>query len=134
MKTKDLTVLIVGFVLVATAYLFMTGNVASPRQEVQPTGETKEFTITAKQWDFIPNVIEAELGDNIKIEIIGLDAGSGSGHGFSLSDFKVNELIRKDGSVVVEFFAGKSGSFTFICTVPCGRGHSNMRGTLTVNK
>ena len=132
MKTKDLAVLIVGLVLVAAAYLFMTGNVASPREEAQPTGETKEFAITAKQWSFIPNFIEAELGDNIKIEILGLDDGSGSGHGFSLSDFNVNELIRKDGSVVVEFFAGKTGSFSFICTVPCGSGHSNMRGTLTV--
>jgi cytochrome c oxidase subunit 2 len=133
MKTKDLAVLVVGFVLVAAAYLFMTGNVTSPREEVQPTGETKEFTITAKQWNFIPNIIEAKLGDNIKIEILGLDDGSGSGHGFSLSDFNVNELIRKDGSVIVEFFAGKTGSFSFICTVPCGSGHSNMKGTLTVN-
>ncbi len=133
MKTKDLAVLVVGIVVVAAAYLLLSGNIMAPREEIQPSGETKEFTITAQQWAFNPNLIEADLGDNIKIEIHGLDDGSGSGHGFSLSAFNLNELIRKDGSVFVEFFAGKSGSFAFICTVPCGSGHSNMRGTLTVN-
>jgi cytochrome c oxidase subunit 2 len=133
MKTRDLAVVIVGLVLVAGAYLLLPGKVTTPREEVQPTGVTKEFTINAQQWSFIPNVIEAALGDNVKIEVKGIDYGTGSGHGFSLSAFNVNEFLRKDGSVVVEFFAGKTGSFTFICTVPCGRGHGGMRGTLTIS-
>jgi cytochrome c oxidase subunit 2 len=133
MKTKDLAVIVVGIVVVAAAYILLSGNIMAPREEIQPTGEIKEFTITAQQWAFNPNLIEADLGDNIKIEIHGLDDGSGSGHGFSLSAFNVNELIRKDGSVVVEFFAGKSGSFTFSCSVPCGRGHGGMSGRLMIN-
>jgi cytochrome c oxidase subunit 2 len=133
MKTKDLAVLVVGIIIIAAAYLLLSGNVMTSRKEIQPTGETKEFTLTAQQWAINPNLIEADLGDNIKIELLGLDDGSGSGHGFSLSAFNVNELIRKEGSVVVEFFAGKSGSFTFSCSVPCGRGHGGMSGTLLIS-
>ncbi len=133
MKSRDLSLLMVGLVLVAGAYLLLSGGGTVPRVEVEPTGVTREFTVEAQQWFFVPNGIEAGLGDIVRIEVRGLDDGTGGGHGFVLSDFNVNEFVRKDGSVVVEFLADKTGSFSFFCSIPCGRGHSGMSGTLTIS-
>ncbi len=133
MKSRDLSLLLVGLVLVAGAYLLLSGDSSAPRGEVEPTGETREFTVYAQRWAFVPNGIEVELGDLVRIEVVGLDDGTGGGHGFLMSDFNVNEFVRKDGSVVVEFLADKTGSFSFVCSIPCGRGHGGMSGTLTIS-
>ena len=45
---------------------------------------------------------------------------------------KINEVIRKDKTTEIEFIADKKGTFTFSCSVPCGSGHLNMKGTLIV--
>ena len=56
------------------------------------------------------------------------------GHGFALPDFGVSVGRLTNGeSETVEFVADKTGSFSFFCTVVCGSGHSQMRGTLIVN-
>jgi cytochrome c oxidase subunit 2 len=132
MKSRTWTLLIATLILIAAVILFLPGSILAPKEEVIPTGVIKEFTITAKQWEFTSTIIEADLGDTVKIEIQGLDDGTGGGHGFFLSAFNLNKVIRKDDSVVVEFFAEKSGSFTFSCNVPCGSGHTDMKGTLKV--
>lgn len=96
------------------------------------TETVKEFTITAKNWDFSPSTITVDKGDKVKLTITSIDSGVGSGHGFFLSSFGINERLTKDNTVTVEFVADKVGSFTFFCNIFCGSGHSSMRGTLIV--
>ena len=36
--------------------------------------------------------------------------------------------------VTTEFIADKAGTFTFYCSIPCGRGHGSMHGKLIVNE
>ena len=103
-------------------------------QETFPsTGVVQEFTLTAENFKYTPNVIEVNPGDTVSIHLNGLDDGRGSGHGFSISDYKINEDIRKDQTTEIEFIADKKGTFTFSCSIPCGSGHLNMRGTLIVD-
>lgn len=92
-------------------------------------GNAKEFAILAKQWEFEPEVIEANLGDNVKLNIKSLDVT----HGFALPDFSVNSRIDAGKTTTVEFIADKKGSFNFFCNVQCGEGHGGMRGKLVVN-
>lgn len=123
--------IIIAIIVLAGAGYF----VLSPfnNQETSPsTGVVREFTMTAENFKYVPNVIEVNLGDTVLIHIKGLDDGSGNGHGFSLSNFKINEVIRKDKTTEIEFIADKKGTFTFSCSVPCGSGHSSMKGTLIV--
>ena len=54
-------------------------------------------------------------------------------HGFSLPDFSINSRLNPGQTTTVEFTADKTGTFTFFCSVQCGEGHSNMKGTLIVN-
>lgn len=94
-----------------------------------PAAEIKEFTITAKNWEFEPSTITVNKGDTVKLNIKSVDIE----HGFTLSEFNVRENLEPGKTVSVEFVADKSGSFTFFCSVFCGSGHSGMRGTLVVN-
>ena len=73
-----------------------------------------------------------DLGDKVVLKIKGIDDGSGRGHGFSIPKFGINEVIRKDETVIVEFDADEQGTFSFSCSGPCGSGHPTMRGTLQV--
>ena len=91
-------------------------------------GDVKEFEITAKQWEFVPNIIRVNQGDTVKLTITGADVT----HGFNLPDFGVNARLNPGKPVIVEFIADKKGAFPFACNVPCGRGHGGMSGTLIV--
>ena len=90
--------------------------------------EVKEIEVTAKQWEFIPNPIEVNKGDKVRLKIRSLDVT----HGFALPDFGISQRLEPGKTEIVEFTADKTGSFTFFCNVPCGSGHSSMRGTLII--
>jgi len=91
--------------------------------------EVKEFSMTAKQWEFIPSTITVNQGDTVKLSVRSLDVS----HGIALPDFGIREFLRPGKSTEIEFVADKKGTFSFFCSVSCGIGHGNMRGTLIVN-
>ncbi|MEK6826779.1 MAG: cytochrome c oxidase subunit II, partial [Nanoarchaeota archaeon] len=91
--------------------------------------EVKEFTLTAKQWEFDPETITANKGDKVKLNIKSLDVT----HGFAIPEFGVNSRLESGRTTTVEFVADKTGTFTFFCSVQCGAGHSDMKGQLIVN-
>lgn len=90
----------------------------------------KSFSMTAKQWEFVPATITVNKGDTVKLTIESVDVD----HGFNLFAFGVNENLKPGQSVTVEFVADKVGTHSFTCNVFCGHGHSAMSGTLVVNE
>jgi len=92
------------------------------------TGEVKEFTMTAKQWEFIPDTITVNKGDKVRIVIDTIDVA----HGIGIPDFNVAAILEPGKITTVEFIANKTGTFPFICSVYCGTGHGGMRGTVVV--
>lgn len=96
--------------------------------KVKLTGETKEFEITAKYWEFTPSRIEVNKGDKVTLKLKSIEGV----HGFLLSDFGVNMVLRQGEEVEVEFIADKTGEFSFFCNIPCGQGHSGMNGMFIV--
>ncbi len=96
----------------------------------EPGAGVKEFRLIAKQWEFVPNVINVSLGDEVKLKIASEDVE----HGFALPDFNINVRLEPRQEIEVNFIADKSGEFEFYCSVYCGEGHSEMRGTLIVNE
>lgn len=134
------TLVLVAIVVVGFAGMKIFGSFSATGNDVQdsttpttptqtaPTGEVKEFTMTAKKWDFSPSTITVNKGDTVKLYIKSIDVT----HGFGLPDFGVNENLPPGERVNVEFVADKTGTFTFECTVYCGSGHSGMKGQLIV--
>lgn len=88
----------------------------------------KEFTITAKSWEFSPGTITVNKGDKVRLKITSTDVT----HSFLLVDYSINTKLEPGQTQIVEFTADKAGSFSFRCGVPCGSGHKEMTGTLIV--
>ncbi|MEK6943510.1 MAG: cupredoxin domain-containing protein [Nanoarchaeota archaeon] len=98
---------------------------------VQPSGEAevKEFRIAAKQFAFDPATIEVNKGDKVRLIVESVDVP----HGIALPDYGIKERLDPGQPKTIEFVADKEGIFTFYCSVACGAGHREMKGTLTVN-
>ena len=92
----------------------------------EPT--TKEFTIIARNWEFEPETITVSEGDTVILHLTTEDVS----HGYSISEFGVHASFGPGETKTVEFVADKKGTFTTHCSVPCGSGHSSMKGTLIV--
>lgn len=91
----------------------------------------QEFSIIAKQWEFFPNTITVEKGVPVKVYITTIDVP----HGFKLSEFKAPNLKLKKGEITtLTFTPTKVGSFTFACSVLCGKGHGRMKGQIIVEE
>ncbi len=105
-----------------------TDPIMKKKETTQIPPAMKEFSMTAKKWEFTPATITVNKGDKVKLSIKSLDVN----HGFAISEFNVNTKLVPGETEMVEFTADKSGTFTFFCNVICGAGHSDMRGTLIV--
>lgn len=95
-----------------------------------PSAKVKEFTMTAKNWDFEPSKITVKKGDAVKLHIKSVDVD----HGFTLAAFGVSTTLKPGATETVEFIADKVGNHSFFCSVFCGAGHKEMRGTLIVTE
>ncbi len=90
--------------------------------------QVKEFTVTAKNWDFTPATITVNKGDRVRLKITSADVP----HSFTLPDFKIDQKLEPGIVATVEFTADRAGEFGFRCMVFCGSGHRGMKGTLVV--
>src|SRR6266853_1287336 len=89
-----------------------------------PLGVDGPIKVTARKYEFSPDVIKVKRGDHIKLVITALDRD----HGFKLDTFHINQKLPKGEAVTVEFTADQAGTFPFGCSHFCGLGHQNMKG------
>jgi len=113
--------------------IFVSGCVTQttttiPTTTTQGAVGVKEFEVVARQFSFEPSVIEVKKGDKVRLKITSVDVT----HGFAINEFNVNERLEPGKTVIVEFVADKTGTFSFYCSIFCGTGHSGMRGELVV--
>jgi heme/copper-type cytochrome/quinol oxidase subunit 2 len=123
-------------ILDAASGLFVTFLVAQAvlpdlgtRVAVGRQAETKEFSIVAQRYEFVPDHIEVETGDHVRITVRSIDGT----HGFSIRGLGIREEVPRTGEpVTVDFEATRPGDFEITCSEYCGHGHSAMRGMLIV--
>jgi len=92
------------------------------------SGKTVTFDVVAKQFEFVPAVLNVSKGDNVIINLTSADVM----HGFTIDEFDIDETIKQGEKKQVKFVADKAGSFVIRCTIPCGQGHRDMKGQLIV--
>lgn len=93
-----------------------------------PDLNVKEFSMVARQWEFVPSQIRVKEGDKVVLNIKNGDVA----HGFAIFEFNVNERLQAGEAKTIEFTADKKGEYVFFCSVPCGKGHKDMKGRLIV--
>jgi len=100
---------------------------ATPQLSLEDS-EVKEFTITARQFVFEPNIIRVKVGDRVRLTLHNIDVE----HGISIPAFNVNIEPPVGVSQSTEFVADRAGTFNFSCSVFCGSGHRGMGGMFIV--
>ena len=95
-----------------------------------PAQETKEFSITGKNFSFSPATITVAKGDKVRIVF----KNTGGFHDFRIDEFKVaTDRVADGGEDEVEFIADKAGTFEYYCSVGTHR-QMGMKGVLTVTE
>ncbi len=103
------------------------------------TGVVREITIIAEKddWRFVPENIEINRGDHIKMTVINEDEYD---HGIAIDAYGISQRMPANSTILVEFDATQAGDFQYYCSVPCGEGdtptghrtHFDMIGTIKV--
>lgn len=93
-----------------------------------PSADVKVFKIVGNKFSFTPSEIRVKMGDKVRIEVTSDD----DDHGIAIPAFNVNVKFAPGKPAVAEFVADKKGSYPFFCSVFCGSGHRDMKGTLIV--
>jgi len=99
---------------------------APAAQDQAPT--RREFTLTARDYSFSPNRVEAQQDDLIKLTVHSAD----NAYGFTIDDYRVSKRVPAGGSTVVEFRADRAGTFRFYSNLSNDSRHTKMSGELIV--
>ena len=119
--------LLVGSGTLLAAGPFVRSVLAAPAaQEQAPT--RREFTVTARDYSFSPNRVEAQQDDLIKLTVQSKD----NAYGFTIDDYRVSKRVPAGGSTVIEFRADRPGTFAFYSNLSNDSRHAQMRGQLVV--
>jgi cytochrome c oxidase subunit II len=113
---------------VLSACLLVTFAGATRAAAQEPAANVHEIKMTAKRYEFDPNVITVKKGEKVRLIITAIDHD----HGFNLAAFDINQVLKKGDPTTIEFTADKTGTFEFKCSHYCGLGHRRMKGKLVV--
>jgi len=79
-----------------------------------------------------PEIIEAEVGDEVIIHLTNLERAQDETHGFTVSTYNVHASAEPGKTVTVRFKADKEGVYPYYCTEFCSALHLEMQGYLLV--
>lgn len=88
----------------------------------------QKIYMTAKKYEFTPEVVRIKQGAHAILEIESLDVT----HGFKIVHYGINVKIPAKRKVIVEFYARKPKTYPFRCSKFCGFGHFKMKGKIIV--
>jgi len=124
---RSIALLLVGSGIFLSAGPFIRRVLAAPAaQDQAPT--RREFTVTARDYSFSPNRVEAQQDDLIKLTVQSAD----NAYGFTIDDYRVSKRVPAGGSTVIEFRADRPGTFAFYSNLSNDARHAQMRGQLIV--
>jgi|ERR1700733_4172278 cytochrome c oxidase subunit II len=94
------------------------------RADVNP----KVIEITAKKFEFAPNVVTLKKGEPVILRVTSIDRV----HGFMSKPLKFDTDIVVGKPTDVAVTPDSAGDFTVICDHYCGTGHGGMKMTISV--
>ena len=124
---RSIALLLVGTGIYLAAGPFVRRVLAAPAgQDQAPT--RREFTLTARDYSFSPNRVEAQQDDLIKLTVQSAD----NAYGFTIDEYRVSKRVPAGGSTTIEFRADRAGTFAFYSGLKSDARHDQMRGQLVV--
>lgn len=118
-----------GPLLLALLTLLLSGACRVGRDSAERGAEhVVKVEMTTEQWEFKPDTLRVREGDVVILRIESLDVV----HGLGLPEFGVDRPTPPGKVTTIRFVADEPGEYTFFCTVFCGTGHPDHKGTLIV--
>ena len=101
-------------------------------EKIVRKGKTVEVFMTVIRSHIVPDKIEVNKGDLVRIHITNTEQAYDATHGFAISGLNINLSLEPGKVDTIEFKATKSGTFPFYCTEFCSALHLEMAGYLLV--
>ncbi len=91
-----------------------------------------EVKLIAVRSRFVPDKIEAKVGDTLTIHVTNVEQTTDMIHGFAVSEHNMNVILDPGETRTIQVKLTKAGVFPFYCTNFCSALHQEMQGYLTV--
>jgi cytochrome c oxidase subunit 2 len=88
----------------------------------------RQFTMTARKFEFEPEIIDVRRNDIVRLTITSADID----HSFTIDAYRIQKRIPAGGNVTLEFRADEVGRFPFYCSMRIDPGCAEMSGELIV--
>ena len=123
--------LLIGIVVIAAAGFGFRATLLKDVICKPGQGEDVAFEVRSveNEWRYDPADLRINKCDKVTITIYNEDEYD---HGFAIDVFGVNQRINPMQVTTIKFTASKTGEFVAYCSVPCGEGHFDHVGTVTV--
>ena len=99
-------------------------------EEVMEAPEPRMIMLHSSDWAFTPNLITVKQGEDITLHLMGIEGD----HGIAIPGLGINQTMAQGEHSMVQIPTDTPGTYEFFCNVPCGVGHSDMRGTIVIEE
>ena len=106
--------------------------IAAGEERVERAGRDVEVYMTALRSHFTPDVVEAKVGDRLRLHITNVEETPDATHGFAIPQYNVEASIDPGEVVNIDVELNRAGSFAMYCSEFCSALHLEMQGWLQV--
>jgi nitrous-oxide reductase len=100
--------------------------------KVTRQGNNVKVQMIAVRSRFIPDIVEAQVGDTITFHVTNVEQTRGMTHGIGVNELNMNVVVDPGETKTFTMTLKESGVFPFYCTVFCSALHQEMQGYLAV--
>ena len=92
-------------------------------------GKTVDVHVDSFDFGFTQDNVAIHQGDHVRLHVTSSDGT----HGVTIPSLGLaTGRVANGAEEIIEFDAKEAGTFDYHCNVPCGSGHSSMRGQIVV--
>lgn len=90
--------------------------------------QARVITVRVTNFSFSEDVIHMKKGERVVLAFTGVEGV----HGVMIEGLGIDVAVPPGETVQVAVPTDTAGTFSFFCSIPCGPGHSAMRGTIVI--
>lgn len=91
-------------------------------------GPVREIQLTTSQFAYDPPEIVLKQGERVRLTVVTTDVT----HGFGVLEWNLNRQVLPGQPLVLDLKPERPGRYQIVCTVFCGTGHGEHKGTIVV--
>ena len=106
--------------------------IAAGEERVERQGDDLHVYMSAQRSHFTPDVIEARLGDTLRLHLTNVEQTPDATHGFAIPAYNIEASIDPGEVVNIDLPLTRAGTFGMYCSEFCSALHLEMQGWLEV--